>query len=257
MLNQLQPTTPAATGLSSTGTLLRVSWRVYTRAYDGIFLILLLVQLPLDFAAELVDRGVRGARGAVPYTVGDLLASWKLQQLLQGTVGILAVMAVIHLVAQAVLGRRITPWAGLRAAARHWGRGFLASFLAGLGEGLGFFLLVVPGVILSVRWAFVLPVVILGETGGRSAMNESARLVSGRWWPVCGRLVALFILPILAWGVLAIITVLMTPKCLLQDVSLGFLFSVCLAYSWVGTTLLYLDLLETASAERIDPGETT
>lgn len=58
------------------------------------------------------------------------------------------------------------------------------SSLTGLGVGLGFLLLVVPGVILFTHWSLSVPVVMLEGLSPRAAVRRSSELVRGRFWAV-------------------------------------------------------------------------
>jgi hypothetical protein len=61
---------------------------------------------------------------------------------------------------------------GSRLASLLW-----TSILMGLGVGLGLLLLIVPGILLAIRWAVATPIVMLEGLGARSAMRRSQELV--------------------------------------------------------------------------------
>jgi hypothetical protein len=64
--------------------------------------------------------------------------------------------------------------------------------------GVGFILLIIPGVYLFVALAFAIPVLMLEGLRGMGAISRSMSLVSGRWWPTFGRLLIGLILYIVA-----------------------------------------------------------
>ena len=66
----------------------------------------------------------------------------------------------------------------------------LSSVLAGLAVLGGFFLLVVPAIIFSVWFAFVVYAVALDGEKNTAALRASKKLVAGRWWGVLWRLLA-------------------------------------------------------------------
>jgi hypothetical protein len=78
----------------------------------------------------------------------------------------------------------------------------VVSILAGLGIGLGFLLLIVPGLFLLTIWAVVAPVTVLEQPGILAAFGRSRELVRGHGWPVLGTLVLVFLILITA-GVVA------------------------------------------------------
>lgn len=66
---------------------------------------------------------------------------------------------------------------------------------------LGFFLLVIPGIILGIWYSFAEQVFILENTRGYSALKRSKELVKGYWWPVFWRWLG----PTLFFGLIIVI----------------------------------------------------
>ncbi len=56
-----------------------------------------------------------------------------------------------------------------------------AEIIAGLGIGVGLFALVIPGVILAIRWAVVAQVAAIERTDWIGALRRSAQLTAGRY----------------------------------------------------------------------------
>jgi len=71
-----------------------------------------------------------------------------------------------------------------RSAWSRVGRLVGVSLLTGIGVGIGFLFLVVPGLILFTRWSLAVPVVMLEGLGPRAAMKRSSALVKGHGWAV-------------------------------------------------------------------------
>jgi hypothetical protein len=61
------------------------------------------------------------------------------------------------------------------------------SILAGLGIGIGFLLLIVPGLILLTIWSVAAPVLVIERPGVLRAFGRSRELVRGYGWPVSAR----------------------------------------------------------------------
>ena len=75
---------------------------------------------------------------------------------------------------------------------------FVVSILAALGIGLGFLLLIVPGVILACMWAVVVPVLLAEKTSIFGAFSRSSALTKGARWKILG----LFLLVgLIFWGI--------------------------------------------------------
>jgi hypothetical protein len=60
------------------------------------------------------------------------------------------------------------------------------SILFGVGVGIGFVLLIIPGLILLVMWSVVAPVTVLERPGVFAAFGRSRELVRGNGWAVFG-----------------------------------------------------------------------
>jgi MFS family permease len=84
-----------------------------------------------------------------------------------------------------------------------------ASILYGIGVGIGFFLLIVPGCILLTMWAVIAPAIVIERRGVIESFGRSRELVRGFGWPVFGTVivatliaaVASFILTAIAEGI--------------------------------------------------------
>jgi len=84
-----------------------------------------------------------------------------------------------------------------------------ASILAGLGIGLGFVLLIVPGFILLTWWSLIPAAVVLERRDVFDSFGRSRALVRGSGWSVFGVLILTFLLTSVVSGVIrAIFTAL-------------------------------------------------
>lgn len=70
--------------------------------------------------------------------------------------------------------------------------------VAGLGMGLGYILLIVPGLVLTVLWSVAAPAVVVEKRGVFESLQRSRDLTRGYRWPVFGLLV---IYAVLTWVV--------------------------------------------------------
>jgi hypothetical protein len=82
-----------------------------------------------------------------------------------------------------------------RRSARAGGIGtfFLGSLLSGIGILLGIVLLVVPGLVLMVRWSAVGPIILAERVGATEALAKSWDATRGHSWPIFGALMIVFI----------------------------------------------------------------
>lgn len=77
--------------------------------------------------------------------------------------------------------------------------------LFGLGVGIGFLLLIVPGLILLTFWSVGAPAIVVEGIGPIDAFGRSWKLVRGNAWPVFGTLLVVLLITIVIWVVLAAI----------------------------------------------------
>ncbi len=70
------------------------------------------------------------------------------------------------------------------------------SILAGIGIGIGFILLIVPGLFLMTIWSVVAPVVVVEKPGVFAAFGRSQALVKGNGWQVFGLIIIVIVISI-------------------------------------------------------------
>jgi hypothetical protein len=58
------------------------------------------------------------------------------------------------------------------------------SILFGIGVGIGFFLLIIPGLILLTIWAVTAPAIVIEGAGALESFGRSRELVRGEGWSV-------------------------------------------------------------------------
>ena len=79
-------------------------------------------------------------------------------------------------------------------AAPYVGTLILAGILAGIAIGIGFVLIIVPGLILLTIWAVVAPSIVVERQGVIEAFGRSRELVRGHGWSVFGVIVLAFLI---------------------------------------------------------------
>ncbi len=149
---------------------------VLAQNFGPLFLLALLLQgLPSAMAAWGQVIGSRHFIGGMFAAVGGL-ASLVTVPMLNG--------ALIYGSMRGLEGRQASMDECLKAGAQRWlpmlglmiGSGFLI--------GLGLILLIVPGVLLALRWSVAAPVLVLEGRGIPEAMGRSADLTRNRRWAV-------------------------------------------------------------------------
>lgn len=82
-----------------------------------------------------------------------------------------------------------------------------AGILAGIAIGIGFLLLIVPGLILVTIWAVIAPVIVVERCGVFDAFGRSRELVRGNGWQVFGVLVLIYIIVFIVGAILGAIAI--------------------------------------------------
>jgi len=113
---------------------------------------------------------------------------------------------VVQLVADVQDGRRDASVGDLfRSVTPVLGPLIAAGLLAGLGIGIGFILLIVPGLFLLTIWSLVSPVVVLERPGIIPAFTRSRELVRGNGWQVLGVIIVFFLILVVLNAILGAI----------------------------------------------------
>lgn len=77
--------------------------------------------------------------------------------------------------------------------------------LAGIAVGIGFLLLVIPGLILLTIWSVVAPVIVVERSGVIASFGRSRGLVKGNGWQVFGVIVVVYLITAIVAFVLGVI----------------------------------------------------
>jgi hypothetical protein len=109
-----------------------------------------------------------------------------------GVVGFIACLVTVPMMQGALVfgsmsnleGRPASITDCLAAARKYWLRLLGLDFLVGLGVVIGMIFLIVPGVLLALRWSAAVPVLVLEGRGIQDAMGRSAALTRNRRWSI-------------------------------------------------------------------------
>jgi hypothetical protein len=138
--------------------------------------IILTVWIPGNILIEYV---VGNAESAVPMTF--LVSSW-----VSAIFGPIYVGALIFALFRIKSGQPVTYGEAIAVGFKKWGVFFLARLAAGILILLGLALLIVPGLILAVRYSLLDEAVILENKGPLESKSRSVELTAGRRWKIFG-----------------------------------------------------------------------
>jgi uncharacterized membrane protein len=134
----------------------------------------------------------------------------------------------------------------LRAVSPVLGQLILVAILAGVGEAIGFVLIIIPGLILLTIWSVAAPVVVLEHPGAVRALGRSRELVRGNGWQVFGVILVLIVgIGVLTEVIYVIASAAGTAVGLIVRVVLGILTA---PISALAAAVLYFELREGAAA---------
>lgn len=161
------------------GDVLNEAWTLYTKFFARFLVIALIVFAVVNAIYALLVVALEGdSDGAAAFlAVIGLAASLIGTFWLQGAL-VYAVQDVRDGTFDTKTGdvfRRVTPFLGTLVG---------AGLLAGLGIGLGFVLLVAPGLYLLTIWAVIAPAIVIEGKGIRESFGRSRELVRGFGWTV-------------------------------------------------------------------------
>lgn len=117
------------------------------------------------------------------------------------------------------------------------------ALLVSLGAMLGMLLLIIPGIILYLRWAVAIPVQVNEKRGVRASMSRSAELTKGSRWALLGLFVIFIIIAFVVQWIVGMLTALMMGSLgLIPALAIGALVST--VWSIMGAILLAVSYVE-------------
>lgn len=229
------------------GEVLTAGFEVYGRGWRELLTIAAIVTIPLTIAtAFLADWILRTAleiraqeTATVPRSFWTVFAATIITVVIGALVTLLAQAAMTRAVADVVVGREPSVSRSYRAALSRFGPLLGATLLILLGVMAGFFLLVVPGIFLVVRWLVAVPAIVLERRGATDGMRRSWELVRGEGWHAF----ALLLVVSLLTGVFGeLLARLFPPDLLLQAIGGAITQVIVLPFATSVYTVLWVNL---------------
>jgi hypothetical protein len=226
--------------MSPLSGVLSEAWALYKRHASHFLLISFAIYLVIAVVTALLSLAL-GSFGAV---VGGLLS-------LFGT--FLLQAALVKAVQDARDGRiDLDLRATINAALPFVGAVAIAGILASIAIGIGFVLIIIPGLILLTFLSLIVPEIVIGGATAFESFGRSWRTVRGYAWHVFGTYVLVFIIMIVAEFILGLILLALpnVARTFISDIVVGTLVAPWLA---AVVTLVY-DRLKVAHGQTPEPG---
>jgi hypothetical protein len=185
----------------SIGKVLGEAWDLYRRFFVQFILIAIPVFLVLGLVEALVGLAAdEGALAAVVWGLIGVAVSLVGYFWLQG--------ALIESVRDVRDGRADLSVGEIYARVQpRLPALIVAGVLAGIGIGIGFLLLIVPGLFLLSRWALITPAIVIERRSAGESFGRSWELVKGASWSMLGLILVTVILAGIASAVIAVLFV--------------------------------------------------
>jgi len=117
------------------------------------------------------------------------------------------------------------------------GRGFGVILVSQLGILLGLILLIIPGVIVFVRWSMALPIALSSGAGVTDSMKRSWQRSEGHFWPIFCLLMLVYV-PVL--GAVVVAGVLAEQAPVLSSIVMNAILTLGLAAGWFASLATFL-----------------
>lgn len=230
------------------GEVLGEAWNLYTKFLGRFFMTALIVFAVLDLLSALASAAVGDSVGAGLF--------WGLVAAVVGVVGYFWVQAALVETVRDVRDGRADRTIGetFGAVQPRLPAVIAAGIVAAICIGIGFLLLIVPGLYLLTIWSMLIPVIVIEERRAGEAFTRSRDIVRGHGWRVFGLIIVTFLLVGIAS---AVIRLIFAPLPEFLDVWLGSLVahSLTVPFAAAALTTAYFRLTQ-ASTEPVHTVET-
>ncbi len=204
-----------------------------------------------------------GIGSADPFAAGDPFAGPSISGIVISTVLQLAIQGItiallVQMAYDAKLGNPVTPGKYISPAIKAVVPIAVLSLVIGILAGIGFLLLIIPGLIIYAMYSVTTPAIMI-EGVGFGGMSRSAQLTKEYRWPIIGALVLLGICTIIIGMIVGFVVGIIVPIFGTGTVGIAIgilLFAALNAFiyglSGIGSALIYARLREIKEGIGID-----
>ena len=188
------------------GEILDAAIKLYRSQWKSLMAIVAIALVPITFLQAFLTREIGGPLGDPTIAQAELEST----AVVVGILALIQVLVVQPFLVAAVarasvdvyLGHPVSVGPTFRFAVSRIHSILWITILAGLATALGFVLLIVPGVIVFVRFLFGSTVLVVEGRKGSKALGRSWRLAKGHFWKILGTTLLALIMAAVLGGIL-------------------------------------------------------
>ena len=192
------PAPPGGAAPLTVGGILNPAFELYRKQAVSLWTTAALVVVPAQILIWIIVRVSLSndafARDGTVFTSGSTAPSTAAVAVLGFLSAILAMGALSRLLAETYTGHPSSWQESLRYASRHLAPLLWLGIVSGIALAIGYALLIVPGVFLTVAWSVAVPALMFEATPVFGALRRSWELVQGHWWTTFGALLVALII---------------------------------------------------------------
>lgn len=219
-----------------------IAWKIFLSNRQELLWLLLVINVPLAIISEFIPQPSAEAQSSATLFYSAMFA------IISGILGILLNLAIAMITEKTVLGEEITAQSALKQGIPKILIAFVMGILLFIMLTIGYILLIVPGIYLSIIFAFFMQAIALRNCKFR-AFSYSQNLVKGQFWRVFGRLlllgIALFLLSLALIIPQTFLSILLLPVPILKSalaISLNAIFGLINYLFIITLTVYFLNL---------------
>ncbi len=181
----------------SIGKILTTSWSIFIKNYKLIISVTILTSIPINYLLSFLPES-ENIEGFIFYM--------RVSNVLEGLIGVVSIMAIAYAIKNFIDGSSVSIRDSLKKSVNRWPSAIGTSIYKGILITFLTLLLIVPGIIYSVYWAFAAIIVVLCDISGSDALDYSKQIVKDQWWRVAGYFLVFFLINLCISFVVSIIT---------------------------------------------------
>jgi hypothetical protein len=200
----------AGGGPLTVGGIVSAAWNLYRAQAVNLWTLVAVIVIPVQALVVIVDRIILSGGRTFVYN-GTIYTSDStgLLSIVIIVLSVLAALLTVGAMSKALLdgySGHPTSWRhSLQATAARLGPLLWLAILTEVLLIIAYFLLVIPGIYLTICWTLAIPVLMFEGLGGYGALRRSRELITGHWWTTFGALLVGIIAIVACYIVLGLI----------------------------------------------------